>query len=327
MNSFDSSFNLSSSKIKSYFTKERLISLHFRIPFLFAAIYILNAFFIFIYKENLLYSENAYLIIALIEIATVALPLMIYQKTCHTKPVFFSFKPFSPDKLIVVFLGAFAMIFGAIAITTLLSHMGIIQASYFTYTDFNLPYMPSRLSSMLFASLTFALIPAFCEEALCRGLIFSEYENCGTLLSVAMSTLFFSMMHFSLDKLPVYLFCGLILGFLRAITNSSLASFFAHFIYNMFTLFYEQFFGALTEQFSEFKIVFFIALLLCFLMLFFMFGEADRIYNNYSKKNSYIELYYKAIPDSSAKNIIKQIIYSPALWLCAILYILFSLIV
>ena len=250
MNNSKNNFKLSSNNVKSFLTAERLSELHFRIPLLFAILYILNAIFICAYKSYLLYWENAYLTIVLIEIATVALPLMIYERICKSKPAFSSFKAFSPDKLSIGFLGAFAMIFGAIAITTLLSHLGIIQASYFTYTDFNLPYMPSRLSSMLFASLTFALVPAFCEEVLCRGVIFSEYEKYGTVFSIAMSTLFFSMMHFSLDKLPLYLFGGLVLGFLRAVTNSVLASFTAHFIYNIFTLFYEQFFGALTEQFS-----------------------------------------------------------------------------
>ena len=327
MNNQKKDFNLSSNILKSYFSVEKFKELHFRIPLLFAIIYILNAAFISAYKGYVFYSENAYLTIAIIEIATVALPTMIYQRICKTAPAFSSAKPFSPEKLIIVLLGAFAMIFGAIAITTLLSHLGIIQASHFTYTDITLPDMPSRLSSMLFASLTFALIPAFCEEILCRGVLFAEYEKYGTVFSVVLSSVFFSMMHFSLDKLPLYLFCGLVLGFLRAFTDSSLASIIAHFIYNMFTLFYEQFLGTLTEQFSEFKIVFFITLLLCFLMLFFMFGEADRIYNNYSRKNSHIEAVYKFIPKNSTKSTITQIVCSPALWLCIILYIIFSLII
>ena len=327
MNDQNKNLNIFTNGLKSFFTVEKVNNLHFKIPLLFASIYILNAIFVSAYKGYISYSENAYLTIAIIEIATVALPIMIYQRICKMPPAFSSVKSFSPEKLTIVFLGAFSMIFGAIAITTLLSHLGVIQASYFTYTDFNLPDMPSRISSMLFASLTFALVPAFCEEVLCRGVIFSEYENYGTVFSVIMSTIFFSMMHFSLDKLPLYLFCGLVLGFLRAFTGSSLASFAAHFIYNVFTLFYEQFLGALTEQFSEFKIVFFITLLLCFLMLFFMFGEADRIYNNYSKKNSYVEAIYKPIPNRSAKSTIMQIIYSPTLWLCAMLYIIFSLII
>lgn len=300
--------------------------IYFKMPLLFAVIFILTAVFIFAYKISASSNENTYLTVAIIEIITIALPMIIYQRLFNSTPVSHSMRFFAPDKLILVFLCALAMIFGAISITTLFSQLGFIKTSYSTYANFDIPNMPNELSTILFASLTFALIPAVCEELLCRGLLFSEYEKYGSITAVIVSTILFAMMHFSFGQLPVYLFCGLLLGFLRALTNSVFAPLIAHFIYNMFALFYQQFFGALTEQFNEFRIVFFIATLLCFLILYFMFGEADRIYNSYARKNTYIESNYKALPLLDIKNTVMQFLTSPSFILCIILYIVFTLV-
>ncbi len=309
-----------------YISSYDLKSIHFKLPLLFSFIYALLAISIIIYKIALPSIENAYLSVAVIEIITVTFPPIIYLKLHQSKTSTYAFRPFSPDKLIIIFLSSLAMIFGSIAITVLLSRFGIIDASSSVYDNFDLPTVPNRLSDMLFASVTFALIPAICEEFLCRGLLFFEFEKYGTIPAVLISAVLFSMMHFSLGKFPLYFFCGILLGFLRAITNSALASLVAHFIYNMFALFYQQFFGALTEQFNEFTIILFIALGLCFLTLFFMFGEADRIYNSYARKNVLIKGSYKDATLASIKNTLLLFLTSPSFILCIILYILFSII-
>lgn len=319
------SFDVKNFLIK-YISAYDLKSIHFKLPLLFAFIYTLIAISIVIYKIALPSIENAYLSVAVIEIITVAFPPIIYLKLHQSKTSTYAFRPFSPDKSIIILLSSLAMIFGSIAITVFLSRFGIVESSSSVYDNFYLPTVPNRLSYILFASFTFALIPAICEEFLCRGLLFSEFEKHGTIPAVIISAVLFSMMHFSLGKFPLYFFCGILLGFLRAITNSAFASLVAHFIYNMFSLFYQQFFGELTEQFNEFTIIFFIALGLCFLTLFFMFGEADRIYNSYARKNILIKGAYKKASLSSVKNTLLLFLTSPSFIICIILYFLFSII-
>jgi membrane protease YdiL (CAAX protease family) len=217
------------------------------------------------------------------------------------------------------------MIFGTIALTIALSKLGILSGGVSQYNNFEIPAMPNRLAPMLFASLTFALIPAICEELLCRELLFNEYKNLGTIVAIFISAFFFSILHFSLEKFVIYFFCGLVLGFLRAITDSVYASMLAHFIYNMFVLMYQQFFGALSEQFSEFTIIFFISSGLCFLTLFFIFGEADNQYHGYARKNVYIKRSYIPISLPLVKSSSKTLITSPSFLLCILLYIVFSI--
>jgi membrane protease YdiL (CAAX protease family) len=320
------SFSQKSTEAISYVKSYDRKSPHFRMPILFSIVYILLFISVIIYKRALSDAENAYLFVAIIEIITVSFPPVIYLKARGEEIFSAHSTGFSLDKLIIILLGSVAMIFGAISLTILSSNIGITKDSISTFANFEMPLMPNRLSYMTFASITFALIPAVCEEFLCRGILYSEYEKYGTPVAIFVSSLMFSMMHFSLEKLPVYLFCGAMLGFLRAITGSVLSSVIAHFIYNMFVLFYQQFFGALTEQFSEFTLVFFISLGLCFITLFFMFGEADRIYNSYAKKDVYIERGYKGASLPSLKSTAKEFFTSPALILSVILYILFSII-
>ncbi len=320
------SFSEKSAEAVTYLKSYDRESTHFQMPLLFSFVYILLFISVIIYKKALPSIENAYLSVAIIEIITVSFPPVVYLKVMK-KDLFSTHSTgFSLDKLIIILLASFAMIFGAMSLTIASSHLGIVKESISTFANFEMPLMPNRLSYMTFASITFALIPAVCEEFLCRGLLYSEYEKYGTPVAIFVSALMFSMMHFSFEKLPVYLFCGLMLGFLRAITNSVLSSIIAHFIYNMFVLFYQQFFGALTEQFSEFTLVFFISLGLCLITLFFMFGEADRIYNSYARKNVYIGNNYRATSLFSLKKTAKGFFTSPALILSVILYILFSII-
>lgn len=321
-----SSFSEKSTEAMTYLRTYDRKSPHFRLPLLFSFVYMLLFASVIIYKKALPGIENAYLSVAIIEIITVSFPPVIYLKMTKKGLLATHSAGFSLDKLIIILLASFAMIFGAMSLTVVSSHLGIVKDSISTFANFEMPLMPNRLSYMTFASLTFALIPAVCEEFLCRGLLYSEYEKFGTPVAVFVSALMFSMMHFSIEKLPVYLFCGIMLGFLRAVTNSVLSSIIAHFIYNMFVLFYQQFFGALTEQFSEFTLVFFISLGLCLITLFFMFGEADRIYNSYAKKNVHIENSYRATSLPSLKATAKGFFSSPTLIICIILYILFSII-
>lgn len=310
--------------ILSYLAPERIKSEHFTIPLLCCAVYILNALFVLVFKTVKPDPINSYTLMAIAEIMAVAVPCIIYMRI-KEKSYIKSAKGVAPDKIAIILLCSATITFGAMAISTLSNHIGLIEDSSATFNTLQLPALENRLAPMLHALVTFAVVPAICEELLCRCIIYSEYEKYGPVAAIAVSSVCFALMHFSIGKFPMYLFSGIVLGFLRMLTGSSVASFFAHFFYNAFALFYYKFFGTLSDQLSEFTIVFFILLFLCLLSLALTFGEAARIFKGYAEK-SMRAIKTEEKESLRAKDGILQYLLSPTLHLSFILYIIFSLV-
>ncbi len=308
----------------SYFTADRLGSEHFSIPLLCAAVYILNALFALLFKTVHTDAITAYTLMAIAEIMAVGLPAVVYLKLKNKEST--QTAGFSHDKISVIILAAFAMTFGAMAISVLSDHIGLIENSGASFNTLRLPELENRLGPMLYAVVTFAAVPAICEELLCRSVIYSEYEKYGPVAAITVSAVSFALMHFSLGKLPMYLFCGFMLGFLRMITGSSAASFFAHFFYNAFALLYYKFFGTLSEQLSEFTLVFFLLLFLCLFAFALMMGESARLFRSYEARSRYVIFSKEEKQTAKSTEGLLQYLLSPSLWLCLILYIVFSLI-
>ena len=307
----------------SYFTADKLKSVHFAIPLLCAAVYILNALFVLLFKTVEADAITAYTLMAIAEILAVGLPAAVYQKFKEEKTEHVGF---SPDKISVIILASAAMTFGAMAIGMFFDHLGLVENSGATYNTLRLPELENRLAPMLYATVTFAAVPALCEEFLCRHVIYKEYEKYGNIAAITVSAVSFALMHFSLGKLPMYLFCGFLLGLLRMITNSSIATFFAHFFYNAFALFYYKFFGALSEQLSEFTLVFFLLLFLFLLCFSLMMGESARLFRSYHTKSKLALFTLEKTETKSTRQGLFLYISSPALWLSFVLYVIFSLI-
>ena len=314
---------ISSNEILSHLSPDRIRSEHFSVPLLCACVYVLNAILVLAFKTVSPSPMTAYTLMAVAEIMAVAVPSVVYMRITD-KNHLQNAKGASPDKIAIILLCSATMTFGAMAISTLSTHIGLIEDSAATYNTLQLPALENRLAPMLHALVTFALIPAFCEELLCRCIIYSEYKKYGPLTAIAVSSLSFAMMHFSLGKFSMYLFCGVMLGFLRMLTGSAVASFFAHFFYNSFALFYYKFFGTLSEQLSEFTIVFFLLMFLCLLSLSLTFGEASRIFKGYAERSSLVISEKKE--SATTMQGLLQYLLSPALWLCFILYVIFSLV-
>ena len=308
----------------SYLTADKLKSEHFAVPLLCAAVYILNALLVILFKTVEADAITAYTLMAIAEIIAVGLPAVVFMKLRNRDNT--GRVGFSADKISVIILSSVAMTFGAMAIGMLFDHIGLLENSGATYNTLRLPELENRLAPMLYATVTFAAVPALCEEFLCRNIIYGEYEKYGNIAAIIVSGVSFALLHFSLGKLPMYLFCGFMLGFLRMITNSSIATFFAHFLYNAFALFYYKFFGALSEQLSEFTLVFFILLFLFLLCFSLMMGESARLFRSYEAKSRLALFTYEEKQIYSTRQGLLAYISSPALWLSFILFVIFSLI-
>ena len=133
--------------------------------------------------------------------------------------------------------------------------------------------------------LAYAALPAFCEELVYRSILCAEYEKLGTGVSVLVSALFFSMLHFSFPFFVNYLVLGILLAFVMYTTRSALAPMLLHFFYNIFCLFGQPYLSAFYVNAGSNEIFLFCLIVLLLLFSAFSAGEARKIYHLYARAN------------------------------------------
>ena len=169
----------------------------------------------------------------------------------------------------------------------------------------------------LSALVAFALIPAICEEYLFRSVVCAEFECAGVGTAVFFSTVLFAMSHFSLERLPVYLFCGAALVFVFYVTRSVIASAIVHFAVNAVALFFESFIYKVVNRQSV-VIFLFIAATAFLVFTAVALGEAERVYRSYAEEGLAAE--YR-IPKKERVKVIETLICPPVL-ACTVFFII-----
>ncbi len=174
----------------------------------------------------------------------------------------------------------------------------------------------------LYLVLTMAVIPAITEEFLFRSIIVSEYESVSITAAVFMSSLTFAMLHFNFARLPVYIFCGLVLVLVLYTTGSVFAAMTVHMANNIATLFFgDLVYKVVTGQ----GVVLFCFMLLTLIIVsaILMFGECEKIYYNYSisdKDSSYAKPKVKL----SGIGGILYSMFTPIFTVLAVIYIIIA---
>ena len=130
---------------------------------------------------------------------------------------------FGFSKLPSVILMFFVMVFGSVLTNLLLSNGTLAELSKDALQMTGGDYLTSPLS-ILYVSLALAVVPAFAEEFIFRGILLNEYKNYGMLPSVCISAFLFAMLHFDLRLFPLYFLSGLALGFTAYVTRSALSA-------------------------------------------------------------------------------------------------------
>lgn len=80
--------------------------------------------------------------------------------------------------------------------------------------------------------LTVAVLPAFCEEFLHRGILLQGTKHMGFKKAILLSSLLFGLLHFSIQKFFYAFVIGLILGLVSVVAKSIWPSIIIHFINN-----------------------------------------------------------------------------------------------
>lgn len=96
--------------------------------------------------------------------------------------------------------------------------------------------VPQNAGEYLLGLLCTAVVPALCEETLCRGIVLREYEAYGARPAVWASAIAFSLLHGAVTNLVFSLLLGLVLALITVRTGSLYPAMIVHFSVNAFSL-------------------------------------------------------------------------------------------
>ena len=176
------------------------------------------------------------------------------------------------------------MITSSLLISILTGGINSLSGNFTLYQTF-VARINGSVWETLYIVLAYALLPAICEELIYRSILCAEYEAFGTAVSVFVSALFFSMLHFSFPLFLNYLVLGILLAVAMYTTRSALAPLLLHLCYNLFCLFGQPYLSAFYVNAGSREIFLFCLITLLLLFSAFAAGEARKIYHLYARAN------------------------------------------
>lgn len=97
--------------------------------------------------------------------------------------------------------------------------------------------IPSVLQYGLFPSLfIMALMPAFNEEFLCRGILYHAYRSISKVGGIVLSAFIFGLLHLNFNQMPYAFFVGIVFALMVEATGSVYTSMVMHFCLNGFNV-------------------------------------------------------------------------------------------
>jgi len=272
------------------------------------------------YALSVLENEtNLFVAVGVVQLAVLALPCMVYYLLKGRKlqePMYLIPKG-GPHILFLIFAALF-FITGMLLIKYFYFINGGEVASLVNfYEDFS---GTTENSSQLEIILSLIIIPAFCEEFFFRGIVFSEYRKYGTANAVIISSLFFAMLHFSIENMVIYLFTGLLLGFVTAMTRSIIPSIALHLLSNTLSIYASDAFLRVTVVKNGAFFIGFVLVILTGIALILMLSRVESICYIYAEHPP-----IEAIPPKSSKNFAK-VFLSPTFLLLVAAFITVTLI-
>lgn len=177
--------------------------------------------------------EGAYLSTVLLQLLIFPLPAYLYIRLRgqgFSKSL--RLRRFPLSHLFLLISAVLVLIAGC-TLLAMLCGMMRVQTSFTLYDTFASSNDGSAGATVRLI-LTYALLPAFCEELIFRGILCAEYEEQGILYATLISSLFFAFLHFDLTALPVYLLAGGLLAVVLYVTRSVVAVMLVHAGYNLF---------------------------------------------------------------------------------------------
>lgn len=232
---------------------------------------------------NLESETNIFVAIGVIQLIALGLPCMVYYLIKGRKlaePIYVVSNR-GPQILFVIFSALFFIsgtllikyfyILGGFAESALVNFYGNVSGT-------------AEGTSHIEIILSFIIIPAICEELFFRGILFSEYRRFGTANAVIISALCFAMLHFSVQNFFMYLFSGLLFGFVTAMTRSIIPSIALHLLSNTLSIYASDAFLRITVVKNGSYFIGFVLIVLTALALILLLSRVETLCHSYAEK-------------------------------------------
>lgn len=265
-----------------------------------------------------------YIAVVLLQLFIFMLPAILYLQLRgedFTKRI--RIRAIRPQHLWFCFCMLAVMILSSLLISILTGGIASLGGNFTLYNTF-LARSDGSVWETVYIILAYAAVPALCEELVYRSILCAEYEDRGTGVSVAVSALFFSMLHFSFPLLPNYLILGILLAFVMYATRSALAPILLHFLYNVFCLFGQPYLSAFYINAGSSEIFLFCLIVLLLLFSAFAAGEARKIYHLYARANLSSD-YTSSVPLSEYPKRIWTALKTPAVIPVVLLWLIMAI--
>ena len=183
---------------------------------------------------------------------------------------------------LLLMVGALLMLSGGGMLLQLLLGGAREASGSFTLYDTFISKNHGTAGNALYLILAYAALPAFGEELVFRGIFLAEYERHGAPCAALMSMLFFTMLHFDLRNIPLYLFSALVLCAVLYATRSLASAMLVHFGYNLFCLFGVPYVTAVYASMGRVWVMIFLLTVMFLFGAALSCGEAARLYRHFA---------------------------------------------
>ena len=272
---------------------------------------------------TLINRDNEYLSVVLLQMLVFLVPAAIWCRfngEKYTKGL--RIRAPKPNTIILIVCASVLMMSGGILLSMLFGSLDELSSNFSLYDTF-VSKDDGTIPIKLYLILAYAALPAVCEEFVFRGILCYEYEKGGVTRAIALSSLFFGLLHFNLRNLPVYLLAGAVLSLVMYATRSLIGAIICHFLYNLFGLFGQPYIATFYKITSSTEL-FFIIVGILFLVSGTIFSfEAARLYKSYTRyalSADYRKPEIKGL--QNIKNSYLNVLETPSAIACFVLYII-----
>ncbi len=257
---------------------------------------------------------NVFVAVGVIQLIALGLPCIVYYllKNKQLSQPIYGFSTRGPQILFVLFSALF-FVCGTLLIKFFYILGGGGEAAVVNY--YGDMVGSTENTGTLIIVLSFVIIPALCEELFFRGIIFSEYRNYGTSTAVIVSAIAFAMLHFSLSNFFIYLFAGLLFGFVTAMTRSIIPAVALHLLSNYLSIFVSDAFLCITVVKNGAYFIGFLLVVLTCLTFILLMSRVETVCIGYSD-NPPVE----TIPPKSTKHL-REVVFSPTFILLILVFL------
>ena len=277
---------------------------------------------------TLINRDNEYMSVVILQMMIFLIPAAVWCRFSGEKYIrSLRIRPIKANSVLIIIASSLLMISGGILISLLFGGLESLSANFSLYNTF-VSKDDGTAPIKLYLILAYAVLPAIGEEFVYRGILCHEYEKGGVIRAIALSSLFFALLHFDIKNLVVYLFAGAILAITMYATRSLLGAVIAHFLYNLFGLFGQPYINTFYKLTGSTKFFVFILGFVFLASAALFCGEASRLYRVYLTR-SYPANYRK--PEikgfENIRNSYIEVLTKPSAIACYALYIITVIVV